>query len=118
MQTGTEINLGTHGNYKALIAKGFSENQAEGIIEVMSTSEGSYATKADLRESSLRLETKIDKSRAELKEEMGELRTESRQDIARLETRIADTKAELMKFMTIQAIGIVGLTVTILKIIS
>jgi hypothetical protein len=38
-------------------------------------------------------------------------------DIARLDTSIAELKAELFRFMLVQSVGIIGLTVTLIKLL-
>jgi hypothetical protein len=38
-------------------------------------------------------------------------------DIARLEAAMSDTKAEIFRFMLLQAVAIVGLTVTFIKLL-
>ena len=86
MQT-IETHLGTHGSYKALIASGFKEEQAEGIIEVMHNTGADYATKADLRETGLRL----------------------REDMQKMETRLT----KLIYVNTFTIIGVVSALVSI-----
>ena len=44
-----------------------------------------------------------------------ELATKS--DIARLDTSIAELKAEIFRFMLLQAVAIIGLTVTLIKLL-
>ncbi len=44
-----------------------------------------------------------------------ELATKS--DIARVDTSIAELKAEIFRFMLLQAVGIIGLTVTLIKLL-
>ena len=41
----------------------------------------------------------------------------TRSDIARLDTSIAELKAEAFRFMLLQAVGIIGLTVTLIKLL-
>lgn len=61
MHSQIDTNLGTHGSYKVLLARGFNEEQAEGIIEVLNVSGPGYITSSDL-------EREIAKARTEIKE--------------------------------------------------
>lgn len=114
---------------RSLSEAGMDPRQAEALVRGLSDADTSdFATKADIGEvrvevaglrsdmAELRAELKgeIAELRAELKGEVAELRTETRTDSAAL-------KAEMFRFMYLQAMGIVGLTtgltVTLVKLL-
>lgn len=66
MQSQIDTNLGTHGSYKALLARGFNEQPAEGIIEVLNVSGSGYITNSDLEREVARVRTEIKDSEARL----------------------------------------------------
>ena len=66
MHSQIDTNLGTHGSYKALLARGFNEEQAEGIIEVLNVSGSSYITSSDLEREIARARTEIKESETRL----------------------------------------------------
>ena len=91
----------THRAVKKLTGAGFSEGQAEALIDAVRDEQEALATKADLlavradlREeiSALRAELKEDIAvlRAELKEDIGALRTETKEDIAVLRAELKE----------------------------
>ena len=95
MQTAAFDTLAT-----ALKEAGFEEAQAAAIVDALRhavTEE--VATKANLSE-----------LRTELKTDLGELRTE-------LKTDLSELRADLYRALWMQAAGIIGLTVTLLKIL-
>ena len=93
----------THKAVTALKQAGFEETQAEAVVTTMGEAlSGNVATKADLTEIRAALETDI----AAVRTEMAALR--------------ADTSAQvaaLYKHLWVMAAGIVGLTVTLVKLI-
>ena len=60
--------LDTHALVKELKAAGFNDQQAEAVTRVFATTRDAFdlATKADLREVELRLESKIESTKAEI----------------------------------------------------
>ena len=62
------LTLDTHALVKELKAAGFDDRQAEAVTRVFATTRDAFdlATKADLREVELRLETKIETAKAEI----------------------------------------------------
>lgn len=110
---------------KKLRDAGADEALAEAIVEGITGADTSeLATKGDLAE--LRAATKADI--AEVKGEIAGLRTATQADIAevrseikgvesRLETKIAELKAEVLSRLWVMGIGIVGLTVTLIKLL-
>lgn len=128
MQT-VEIKFDSHSKYKALLAKGFTEQQAEGIVEIFTEiSLPNAATREDVANAKSEIKQEIADLRAEVKQEIGDLRSEVKQEIVRLETKmekeignlrieIKADRAELYKFMFVQALGIVGLTVALVKLL-
>lgn len=93
----------THKAVTALKQAGFEETQAEAVVTTMGEAlGGTVATKADLAAVQAKLETDI----AAVRTEMAALR--------------ADTSAQfaaLYKQLWLMAVGIVGLTVTLVKLI-
>jgi hypothetical protein len=55
--------------------------------------------------------------RTELKADIVAFRSELKSDIAALRVEMKADKAELFRFMMVQAVTIVGLTVTLLKLL-
>ena len=96
--------------YKAVTALkqvGFNEAQAEAVVNTMGEAwGGNVATKADLTEVRAALEADID-----------QLRNETRADLAAVHTEIAQEFKALYKHRWVMAAGIVGLTVTLVKLI-
>jgi len=132
--------------YKAVTALkqvGFEEAQAEAVVNTMGEAlGGNVATKADLTEVRAVLEADIATVKADLtadvaavKADLEQLRTETKADLAavqaKLEADIAGVRTEmetlradmaeqfavLYKQLWIMAVGIVGLTVTLVKLI-
>ena len=89
--------------YKAVTAlkqAGFEEAQAEAVVNTMGEAlGGNVATKADLTEVRVALEAKLET------------------DIASVRTEMAEQFAALYKQLWLMAVGIVGLTVTLVKLI-
>ena len=117
---------------KALTQAGFAPPQAEAITDTIRAAfTDSVATKTDIAAlrsdtAELRAELKGDMAelRAELKGDMAELRAELKDDMAELraeiqavEMRVAERFEALYKQLWVMAVGIVGLTVTLVKII-
>jgi len=115
----------THKAVTALKQAGFEETQAEAVVNTMGEAlSGTVATKAELTEVRAALETDM----AAVKAELEQLRTETKADLAatqaKLETDIATVRTEmaqefkaLYKQLWVIAVGIVGLTVTLVKLI-
>ena len=122
----------THKAVTALKQAGFEETQAEVVVNTMGEAlGGTVATKADLTEVRAALETDM----ATVKAELEQLRTETKADLAatqaKLEADIATVRTEmatlradvsaqfatLYKHLWLMAVGIVGLTVTLVKLI-
>ena len=86
----------THKAVTALKQAGFEEPQAEAVVNTMGEAlGGNVATKADLAAVQAKLET----------------------DIATVRTEIAQEFKVLYKQLWLMAVGIVGLTVTLVKLI-
>ena len=115
----------THKAVTALKQAGFEETQAEAVVNTMGEAlGGNVATKADLTEVRAALEADV----AAVKADLEQLRTETKADLAavqaKLEADIAGVKtdmaeqfAALYKQLWVVAVGIVGLTVTLVKLI-
>jgi hypothetical protein len=88
---------------RELTAAGMDPRQAEALVRGlgdMDTSE--LATKSDL---------------GLLRTEMADLRSELRTEIAGVKGEIAALKGEMFRFLYLQAMGIVGLTVALVKLL-
>jgi molecular chaperone GrpE (heat shock protein) len=97
---------------KRLTDAGMDRRQAEALVEGLNEADTSeFATRADIGD----VKAEIGDVRAEIAEvkaEMAAFRRETKAEFAavRSETK-ADIKAELFRFMYVQAMGVVGLTV-------
>lgn len=107
---------------RSLSDAGMDPRQAEALVRGLSDADTSdFATKADIGEVKAEvsevkaevaeLRADIAGLRSELKGEIAELRTETRTEFAAVRTEMADLKAEMFRFMYMQAMGVVGLTV-------
>jgi hypothetical protein len=98
----TSVPFDTYAAVKRLREAGFDEGQAEALIRAVTEAQAraDLATKGDLTE-----------THNALKADMADLRHELKQDMAALESR-------LIKWMFVQAIGIIGLTVTLVELLS
>ena len=89
----------THRAVKKLTGAGFSENQAEALIDAVGDEHEALATKADLLAVRADLREEVSALRAELKEEIAALRAELKGDITALRTEskedIASVRAEI-----------------------
>ena len=98
---------------KRLRGAGFSEEQAEAVVEVVTQAvEGGVATKADVHEvghavAEVRAELKQDI--AELRQEIAEVRSELKQDIADLRTELKSDTRMIIMWNVGTMIGLVGL---------
>ena len=107
------------------MGSGPKEAQAEAVVNTMGEAlGGNVATKADLTEVRTALEADV----AAVKADLEQLRTETKADLAavqaKLEADIAGVRTDmaeqftaLYKQLWIMAVGIVGLTVTLVKLI-
>ena len=125
--------------YKAVTALkqvGFEEAQAEAVVNTMGEAlGGNVATKADLTEVRTALEADMTAMKAALetdiaavKADLEQLRTETKADLAAVQakleadiggvrTEMAEQFTALYKQLWLMAVGIVGLTVTLVKLI-
>ena len=117
--------------YDALIEAGTSEAKAKAAAGAIPLAEH-LATKEDVTEVKAELKTDIAEVKAELKTEIAEVRTEIAEvkaelktDIATVRTEIAEVKADIAGLETrlyrqlwLMAVGIVGLTVTLMKLLA
>jgi hypothetical protein len=101
----------------------FTSQQAEALAEALGeAAQGDLATKADLRIETEQLRTEIEHVRTELATTKGELKAEIeavRTDIEHVRTEIATTKGDLLKWIVgaigIQTIVILGALVSLIK---
>ncbi len=111
----------THKAVTALKQAGFAEPQAEAVVNTMGEAlGGTVATKADIAE----LRAEMAALRAELKGDLTAVQAKLEADIAAVKTDMATLRADmaeqftaLYKQLWVMAVGIVGLTVTLVKLI-
>jgi len=114
--------------YKAVTALkqvGFEEAQAEAVVNTMGEAlGGNVATKADLTEVRAALEADMTAMKAALetdiaavKADIEQLRSETKADLATMRADMAEQFTALYKQLWLMAVGIVGLTVTLVKLI-
>ena len=104
----------THKAVTALKQAGFEEAQAEAVVSTMGEAlGGNVATKADLTEVRVALEA----DGAAVKADIEQLRLTTQADLAAVRTEMAEQFAALYKHLWVMAAGIVGLTVTLVKLI-
>jgi predicted nucleic acid-binding Zn-ribbon protein len=126
----------THKAVTALKQAGFAEPQAEAVVNTMGEAlGGTVATKADMAElraemAALRTELKGDLTavqakleaeiaavQAKLEAEIAAVQAKLEAEIAAVKTDMAEQFAALYKQLWVMAVGIVGLTVTLVKLI-
>ena len=99
---------------RRLTDAGMDPRQAEAIVEGLSEADTSeLAVRPDLARVETKLDTGIAELRADLKAEIAGVKGE----IAGVKGEIAALKAEMFQFMYLQAAGIVGLTVALIKLL-
>lgn len=119
------ITLDTHRVVKHLLLKGYSEDQAEGFIDAIreinlagvATKQDIDAHRAETKASEIALRAEMKEIESSLRSEMKAIEFSQREEISKLRVEIKSERAELYKFMMIQALGIVGLTVTLVKLL-
>ena len=122
----------THKAVTALKQAGFEEAQAEAVVNTMGEAlGGNVATKADLTEVRAALEVDMTAMKAALetdiaavKADIEQLRSETKADLATMRADMETLRADmaeqftaLYKQLWVMAVGIVGLTVTLVKLI-
>ena len=115
----------THKAVTVLKQAGFEETQAEAVVNTMGEAlGGNVATKADLTEVRAALEADMTAMKAALetdiaavKADIEQLRSETKADLATMRADMAEQFTALYKQLWIMAVGIVGLTVTLVKLI-
>ena len=110
----------THKAVKALKEAGFDDSQAEAVAATVGDAIGeNVATKADIETVKADIET-VKADIVAVKGDIGELRTDFsglRTEFAGLRIEFAEFKAEIYRHLWLMAAGIVGLTVTLVKLI-
>ena len=100
----TTLAFDTHRAVKALCEAGAAEPLAEAVVATVGDAiAGDVATKADI---------------AEVQTEIAQVRTEIAQVRAELKADISGLEARLHRHLWIMAAGIVGLTVTLVKLLG
>ena len=108
----------THKAVTALKQAGFAEPQAEAVVNTMGEAlGGTVATKGDMSELRTELKGDIAELRAELKGDIAAVQAKLEADSAAVKTDMAEQFAALYKQLWVMAVGIVGLTVTLVKLI-
>ena len=93
------LNLDTHQVFKLLQKKGFSEEQAEGVIAtIQEVTLSGVATKQDI---------------SEVRSEIIEVRNELKQDISDLRQDISDRENKYLAFLMAHTIAIIGVMVAL-----
>lgn len=115
----------THRAVKKLTGAGFSENQAEALIDAVRDEQEALATKADLLAVRADLQEGSSALRIELKEEIAAVRTELKEDIAavraELKEDIAAVRADMQALelrMTIRLGALVVAAAVVLAILE
>ena len=99
--------------YDALIEAGTSEAKAKAAAGAIPLAEH-LATKEDVTEVKAELKTDI----AEVKAEIATVRAELKAEIAEVKAEIAGLETRLYRQLWLMAVGIVGLTVTLMKLLA
>ena len=114
---------------KLLKASGFEETQAEAVVAtVRDAIAENVATKADVTEASNELKLEIAGVRAELKDDIADLRTatkaeiakvqiELKDDIEKVSKEISDLRTEIHHKALYLAAGIIGIIVSLVKLL-
>ena len=104
----------THKAVKALKEAGFGDIQAEAVVATVGDAiSGDVATKGDIAV----LKTDIAGFKADIKADIAEFRADIAEFKADIKADIAEFKAEIYRHLWLMAVGIVGLTVTLVKLI-
>ena len=104
----------THKAVTALKQAGFEEGQAEAVVTTMGKAlGGNVATKAGLIEVRAALKADVDQLRSETKADTAAVRA----DMETLRADMAKQFVALSKQLRLMAVGIVGLTVPLVKLI-
>ena len=111
----------THKAVKALKEAGFGDIQAEAVVATVGDAiSGDVATKGDiaaLKTDIAGFKADIKADIAEFKADIAEFKADIKADIAEFKADIAEFKAEIYRHLWLMAVGIVGLTVTLVKLI-
>jgi hypothetical protein len=110
---------------RSLSDAGMDPRQAEALVRGLSEADTSdFATKADVGEVRTEvagLRADMAELRTEQKGEISDLRTETRTGFASVRAEMGELKAEMFRFMYLQAVGVIGLstglTVALIKLL-
>ncbi len=110
---------------KALKEAGFEEAQAEAVVATVGEAVGAtVATKADVAEARTGLQAEIGalrtdmaELRADLQAEIAAVRTDLQAEIGAVRADVGALEARLFRHLWLMAVGIVGVTVTLVKLI-
>lgn len=96
---------------RAFREAGFTEAQADAVAHTLKQSvEGNLVTKADL-------DVAMQELRSEIRTELQALRTEMRVESQVLRTEIQSLRADVYRQLWVMGAGIVGVTVTLIKLL-
>ena len=101
---------------KALKQAGFDDAQAEAVVATVGDAIGEHVTKTDLEP--LATKAEVADLRASMQAEMAGLRAEMADLRSATKTEIAGLRADLYRALWLQAAGIIGLTVAILRFLG
>lgn len=111
----------THRAVKKLKGAGFSEDQAEALIDAVGDEHETLATKADLLAVRTDLREEVSALRAELKEDIAVLRAELKEDSASVRGEINTVRADMQALelrMTIRLGALVVAAAVVLAILE
>jgi hypothetical protein len=100
--------LNTHTAVKKFVQHGFSEGQAEIIVEVINDQSNELATKSDLFQVKTELKSEIKVLEVSLRSEIAEVRSELKSDIAevRTELKVLATQFSTIKLIQYSILGV------------
>ena len=111
----------THRAVKKLTGAGFSEGQAEALIDAVGDEHEALATKADMLAVRADLREEVSALRAELKEDITALRAERNEDVTSVLTEINTLRSDMQSLelrMTLRLGGLVAAGVAILAVLE
>ena len=109
----------THRAVKALCEAGAAEPLAEAFVETIGDAvSGNVATKADIDRVETTLKADIAESETRVQVKIAEVRAEVANIRAELKTDLGGLEGRLYRQLWLMAVGIVGLTVALVKLIG
>ena len=99
---------------KRLTASGFSEAQAEAVIEAIGDVRDDLATRADLQAQSAELRADMQAQSAALRSEMASLRSDMQSDMQALELRLTIRLGAVVGATSLVTIGVIAALIALL----